>query len=205
MNISLAVCTATLFVAFPLSAQKAKPEPPHENNGHHNPKGNGSDHGGHDEDGGGKGHDDDDKGDKGGSTIVLKNPGAKGAVAAATTSVVAALSTGTLRSNSGALIPASAQARTYAVLVADRDVQTATADLSSALSSAGPEASAILPSLMRSLSSLESKPEKLPGAITQFNRFTAVASSAFISNPAPEFVALHTVLARLTTAANNSK
>jgi len=74
-----------------------------------------------------------------------------------------------------------------------------------ALSTAGPEANAIVPSLMRSLSGLGSNPANLPSAISRFNRFTKAASGVFISNPPPEFLAVHTVLARLTAAAAGAK
>ena len=204
LNVSLVVCTASLFVVFPLMAQKSAPPVLHENNGHHNPHGDDSDHGGHDEDGGGKGHKN-DKDDKGRASLVLKSPGGKASVVAATTSVTTALNAGTLRTTSGALIPVSAQARTHAVLTADRAVPTAPAEMSAALSTAGPEASAIVPSLVGSISGLASNPEKLPTAITEFNRFTRAASGAFIKNPPPEFTALHTVLARLTAAAGSAK
>ncbi len=129
----------------------------------------------------------------------------KSSVTAATTSVTTALNAGALRTSSGALIPLSAQVRTYAVLEGDRSVPNASSEVSAALSTAGPEASAIVPSLMRSLSGLASRPESVPTAITEFNRFTTAASPAFIKNPPAEFIALHTVLARLTAAASGGK
>jgi hypothetical protein len=58
---------------------------------------------------------------------------------------------------------------------------------------------------MRSFSQLESSPARLPSVIVSYNEFTKAASNRFISNPPPEFVALHTVLARLTSAANGAK
>jgi hypothetical protein len=201
-------------VAFPLLAQKASN---HENNGnhgdgnhgHHNPHGNGSDHGGHDEDGGGKGHKDKDDKDngKGGSAVklVLATPKVKGSVAHATVLVTSDLSSGSLKTSTGALIPVAAQARTYSVLVADRTQSASSAEISAALSTAGPAANAIVPSLMRSFASLGSNPDQLPSAITEYNRFTKVASSGFIANPPPEFLAIHEVLARLTAAASSAK
>jgi hypothetical protein len=77
--------------------------------------------------------------------------------------------------------------------------------ISAALSTAGPEASAIVPSLMRSFSGLGSNPAQLPSTISKYNRFTKAASGEFISNPPPEFLALHTVLAQLTAAAGKAK
>ncbi len=215
-KISLVVCTASLFVAFPVLAQKSSNSDDHGdhgdhgNHGHHNPHGNGSDHSGHDEDGSGKGHKDKDKekgegGNKAQIKLVLATPKAKFAVANATTLVTTDLSSGSLKTSGGAPISAAAQAHTYSVLIADPSQSESSAEISSALSSAGPAANAIVPSLMHSFAGLGSNPEQLPAAITEYNRFTKAASSAFISNPPPEYLALHEVLARLTAAASNAK
>jgi hypothetical protein len=224
-RIPLVVCTASLFVVFPVLAQNSGGQGEHGNNGNH---GNGSDHSGHDENGSDKsghdengsdksGHDDngsgDDKGkDKdqgnkghGDDNLVLATSGVRAAVANAATSVTNALSSGSLRTSAGAFIPAAAQAHTYSVLIADPTLSASSAEISAALSTAGPEAYAVVPSLLRRFSGLGSNPAKLPSAIGAFNRFTRAASSAFISNPPPEYLALHTVLARLTAAARSAK
>ena len=209
-KVSLLVCTASLFVAFPVLAQSRAAERQGDH-GNHNPRGNGSDHTGHDENGSGGGQKGDkgDKGDKKGSgrssNLVLADPVATAAVATAATSVTAALRVGSLTTPKGALIAAAAQGTTYDVLTADAALASSSAKMSSAFSAAGPEATAVVPSLISSVSGLSANPSQLPSAITEYNRFTRVASNAFIANPPPEFVALHTVLARLTVAAGSAK
>jgi hypothetical protein len=213
MKVSLVVC-ASLFAVYPVLAQRQDGE--HGHHGHHGHHGNtdhsghnNSDHGGHngDSDHSGDNGDDDDQGDNGhgDDNLVLATPEIRAAVANATSSATAALSSGSLRTSSGAIIPASAQAHTYSVLIADPTLPASSAVISAALSTAGPEASVIVPSLMRSISGLGSNPAQLPSTISRFNRFTKAASGDFISNPPPEFVALHTVLARLTAAASSAK
>ena len=188
LKIPLMVCTASLFVAFPVLAQ-----------------GNNSNHSGHDEDGKSAGHRQDAPHGFGDRSLVLTNPTATAAVAGAMTSVTNTLKSGSLTTQAGAMIPPTAQAHTYSVLTADPALSAPSAATSAALSTAGPEAKAIVPSLMRSLSGLGSNPAYLPAVIADYNRFTKVASSEFIANPPAEFIALHTVLARLTAAANTAK
>jgi hypothetical protein len=224
-RIPLVVCTASLFVVFPVLAQNSGSQGEHGNNGH----GNGSDHSGHDENGSDKsghdengsdksGHDDNgsgddknkDKGDQGNKghgddNLVLATSEVRAAVANAAASVTDALSSGSLRTSAGALIPTSAQAHAYSVLIADPTLSASSAEISAALSTAGPEANAIVPSLLRRFSALGSHPAKLPSAIAEFNRFTRAASSAFLSNPPQEFIAVHTVLARLAAATTSAK
>ena len=220
LNISIMVCTASLFVAFPVLGQgqgaghgNASDHSGHDNDGnsagHRRDRphgfGNGSDHSGHDNDGNSADHRQDAPHGFGDRNLILASPSARAAVATAATSVTAALSVGSLRTSSGAIIPASAQAHTYSVLIADPTLPSSAAVISAALSTAGPAANAIVPSLMRSFSGLGSNPATLPSAIAQYNRFIKAASNEFISNPPPEFLALHTVLARLTTAASSAK
>ena len=215
MKVSLMVFPALLFAAYPVLAQRQDGE--HGHHGHHNGSDhsghNGSDHSGHN-DSDRSGHngddDDDDQGDNGhgehgDDNLVLATPEITAAVADAATSATAALNSGSLRTSSGAIIPASAQTYTYFVFIADPAQSASSAVISAALSTAGPEASAVVPSLMRSFSRLGSNPVHLPSTISKFNRFTKAASPAFISNPPPEFIALHTVLARLTAAASGAK
>jgi hypothetical protein len=216
MKVSLMVCTASLLAVYPILGQRQ--DGVHGHHGHEH--GNGSDRSGHngsdrsgdnDSDRSGDNGDDNkgDKGDKGhghgDDNLVLATPEIRAAVANATSSVTNALSSGSLRTSSGAIIPASAQAHTYSVLIADPTLPASSAVISAALSTAGPEASAIVPSLMRSFSRLGSNPAQLPSTISKYNRFTKAASGEFISNPPPEYLALHTVLARLTAAASNAK
>jgi len=105
----------------------------------------------------------------------------------------------------GTVISASAQSRTFALLTADATQSGSRAEIAAALSTAGPEASAIVPSLMRSFSGLGSSPARLPSVIASYNQFTMTASNGFISNPPPEFLALRGVLAQLTAAASSIK
>ena len=203
LKISLMVCTASLFVAFPVLAQRQDGE--HGHHGHHGHHGNNSNHSGHDEDGKSAGHRQDRPHGFGDRDLVLATPGARAAVATAATSVTTALSSGSLKTSSGVLIPASTQAHTYSVMTADHTLSASSTAISAALSTAGPEASAIVPSLMRSFSGLGSNPAQLPSTISEYNRFTKAASAEFISNPPPEFLALHAVLAQLTTAAASAK
>jgi hypothetical protein len=219
MKVSLMICTASFFAAYPAQGQRQDGVHGHHGHGH----GNGSDHSGHNgsdhsgdndsDHSGDNGHDHDkDKGDKGDKghghgddNLVLATPEMRAAVANAASSVTAALSSASLRTSSGRIIPAPAQAHTYSVLIADPALPASSAAISAALSTAGPEASAIVPSLVRSFSGLGSNPARLPSTISAYNRFTKAASGEFISNPPPEFVALHTVLARLTAAATAAK
>ena len=220
MKVSLMVCTASFFAAYPVHGQRQ--DGVHGHHGHHGHHGigngsdhsghNGSDHSGHnDSDHSGDNGDDHDKdkGDKGhghgDDNLVLATPEVTAAVANATSSVTNALSSGSLRTSSGVIIPASAQAHAYSVLIADPTLSASSAVISAALSTAGPEASAIVPSLMRSFSGLGSNPAQLPSTISKYNRFTKAASGEFIANPPPEFLALHAVLARLTAAASSTK
>ena len=219
LKISLMVCTASLFVAFPVLAQPSgRPGNGSDHSGHDNDGnsaghrqdrphgfGNGSDHSGHDNDGNSAGHRQDAPHGFGDRNLVLANPAATAAVANAASSVTDALSSGSLKTSAGTVIPVSAQARTYSVLTANPDHSASSAVISAALSTAGPEANAIVPSLVNSFSRLASNPASLPSAIYQYNRFTKVASNAFILNPPPEFIALNTVLARLTAAAGSAK
>ena len=210
LRISHLVCTASLFVAFPILAQ-----------------GNNSDHSGHDSDGNSAGHrqdaphgfgntdhtsHDNDGNSAGhrqdgphGFNLVLANPAATAAVATAMTSVTRTLKSGSMTTAAGTVISASAQSRTFALLTADATQSGSTAEIAAALSTAGPEASAIVPSLMRSFSGLGSSPARLPSVIASYNQFTMTASNGFISNPPPEFLALRGVLAQLTAAASSVK
>jgi len=197
LKISLMVCTASLFAVFPVLAQRQ--------DGSHGHHGNNSNHSGHDEDGKSAGHRQDGPHGFGDRNLVLATPEATAAVATATSSVTAALRSGSLKTSSGTVIPASAQAHTFAVMTGDPTLSASSAVISAALSTAGPEARAIVPSLMRSFSGLGSNPAQLPSTISEYNRFTKAASAAFISNPPPEFIALHTVLAQLTAAAASAK
>ena len=216
VRVSIMVCTASLLVTYPVMAQANRHGHGH---GHH---GNGSDHSGHngsdhsgDNDSDRSGHndngddngDDDDQGNngQGEDNLVLATPQITSAVANAARSVTADLGSRSLRTQSGALIPTSAQARTYSVMTSDPMMSESVAQISAALSTAGPEARMIVPALVRSISRLGSNPGRLPTAVSRYNRFTRAASREFLSNPPPEFVALHTVLARLTSAASNTK
>jgi hypothetical protein len=210
LKVSLMVCTASLFVAFPILAQSngnGSDHSGHDNDGnsagHRRDEphgfGNGSDHSGHDEDGNSADHRQDEPHGFG-DNLVLATPAATAAVATAMTSVTSTLKSGSLTTPAGAVIPSRVQSFTYSVLTSDPALSASSRAIAAALSTAGPAANAIVPSLIRSFSQLRSNPRQLPSTIAEYNRFANAASAAFLSNPPPEFLALHTVLARLTAA-----
>ncbi len=210
LKISLMVCTASLFVAFPVLAQSGNgsDHSGHDNDGnsagHRKDRphgfGNESDHSGHDNDGNSAGHRQDAPHGFGDRNLVLANPSVTAAVASALTSVTSTLRSGALTTPAGRIIPSPVQGYTYSVLTADPALAASSAAIAKALSTAGSKANAIVPSLLQSFSELRSNPKQLPATIADYNAFTKAASAAFLSNPPPEFVALHTVLARLTAA-----
>jgi len=214
MKTSLAICTASLFMSFPLAAQSTANHGNGNGNGNGNGHGNGdghghhpnnSNHGGHDDDGNSAGHRQDRPHGFGDRNLVLPSGTPVAAVAGAMTSVTSELKSGSMRSTRGATISEAAQARTYSLLSADPTRSTSAAEISFALSTAGPEASARVPDLVQSFAALKSDPAQLPSVVEQFNGFTKVASNSFIASPPPEFVALHSVLARLVSAATTTK
>jgi hypothetical protein len=186
ITLRLAVCTASLFVAFPLLAQ------------------NNSDHSGHDSDGNSAGHRQDAPHGFGDRVIVLSTPAQTAAVSNAVASVTSALRSGSLTTSSGAIIPAAAQANTYAGMTSDAQA-ISVAPLSAALSSAGSEASAIVPALVSGFSALRSNPAGLPSVVATYNDFTKAASASFIAKPHAEFLTMRAVLAQLTAAAAGAK
>ena len=186
ITLRLAVCTASLFVAFPLLAQTN------------------SDHSGHDSDGNSAGHRQDRPHGFGGN-VVLSTPAQTAAVSNAVASVTSALRSASLTTSSGAIIPAAAQANTYAVMTSDAAKSTSAARLSAALSTAGSGASAIVPALVSGFSALRSNPAELPSVVASYNAFTKAASASFIAKPPAEFLALRAVLAQLTAAAAGAK
>ena len=107
--------------------------------------------------------------------------------------------------SAGLPLPATVQTSTYALLATAPAAASSAAEYSKALSVAGPEAGAIVPSLVRSFSALKSDPAQLPSVVAQFNSFTKAASTTFISNPPPEFRAMHAVLERLVSAAAGTR
>jgi len=188
ITVRIAVCTTSLFLALPLLAQ-----------------GNNSDHSGHDNDGRSAGHRQDAPHGFGDGNVVLSTPAQTAAVSNAVTSVTSALRSGSLTMSSGAIIPATGQANTYAVMTSNGARSTSAAQLAAALSTAGPAASALVPTLVNGFSALRSRPAMLPSVVASYNDFTEVASPAFIAKPPAEFLAMRAVLARLTTAAADAK
>ena len=208
LKVWIVVCTASLFVAFPILAQRQDGEHGHHGDrGHHgnnsNHSGNNSNHSGHDDDGNSAEHRQDAP--HGFGDLVLESAAQVAAVSTEVTSVVSALSSRSLTTLSGASIPTSAQASTYALLTADPAQPAFTGGVSTALSTAGPVAAAMVPSLVYRLSGLSSYPAYLPSVVAQYNDFTKAASSEFIAKPPPEFVAVYAVLAKLTAAADGAK
>ena len=136
---------------------------------------------------------------------------------------VAALSIGTLVSPDGAPVPIAAQGKLYVVLTtslvssdnppavgtlvsnsptAAVDTQDGNAPSVSrfvlSLSGAGTAAQSTLATLTRSLTGLANDPTRVPTAIADFNAFVESASPEFLANPPADFVALHTVLQKVT-------
>jgi len=205
-KLSLAFCTAALFAAYPVLAQSRPAEEGHGQGHGHKGHGNNSNHSGHDDDGNSAGHRKDRPhgfGDD--DNLVLTNPTDAAAVAATMTSVTTALKSGSLLSASGAEVPQAAQARTYAVLSSGPTQSASTAEMLTALSTAGSAATAIAPALVRGFSGLSSNPGQLPAVIAKYNDFTNAASNSFIANPPPEFIAIHAVLKQLTSASTGTR
>ena len=198
IKLALALCTAFLFSAFPILAQSESGF--EHGRGKGRGHGNNSNHSGHDDDGNSAGHRKDRPHGFGDRNLVLANHADAAAVAASMTSVRAALQSGSLSTPAGKVLPREAQGRTYAVLSGESRESTSFANVSAALSAAGPEASAIVPSLVKGFSELSSNPAQLPSVVSAFNNFTKAASNEFIANPPPEFLAMHAVLARLIVA-----
>jgi len=204
MKLALAFCTASFFVAYPLLAQSSTGL--EHGRGHGNGHGNNSNHSGHDDDGNSAGHRQDRPhgfGDD--DNLVLAGRFNVTSVATAVTATTGALRTGSLSTPAGALVPAQAQAHAYALLSSDLTPTASVAAISNALSTAGPAASAMVPKLLESFASLRTDPSRLPGVVAQYNRFTNAASNEFISNPPAEFLAMHSILARLVSAAGTTK
>jgi hypothetical protein len=202
-KISLALCTASLFLAYPLTAQSSNGLSHGRGHGHGH-HGNNSNHSGHDDDGNSAGHRKDAPHGFGDPNLVLTGNANVGAVAAAVASATSSLRSGSMTTLTGAVIPSPAQTRTYDLLTASVPSSSAT-EISTALSTAGPAASPFVPDLVRGLSELKSDPARLPAVIAQFNGFTNAASSAFIASPPPEYIAMHSVLARLVAAAGSAR
>jgi len=201
---AFAVATASLFMAFPLLAQSESGF--EHGRGHGRGHNNNSNHSGHDDDGNSAGHRKDRPhgfGDD--DNLVLRNPTDAVAVAATMSSVTAALKSGSLVSASGTAVPQQAQAHAYAMLTAGPTQTAPNAAMLAALSTAGPAANAIAPSLLRGFSGLSVNPAQLPAVVARYNDFTKAASDSFIANPPPEFIAIHAVLKQLTVASSGTK
>ena len=186
---SIAVCTASLFIALPVFAQ-----------------GNNSDHSGHDNDGKSAAHRQDAPHGFGSrANIVLSTPEQSAAVATALTSVRSQLRSGSFRASPGATISTSAQSNLYGVIDSDDAKSPAATALSAKLVTAGSKASPIVPDLVSGFGALRSQPAVLPSVVSRFNDFTNAASPGFITNPPAEYLAMRAMLAQLTTAAANAK
>ncbi|HJP61629.1 MAG TPA: hypothetical protein VJ865_16590 [Gemmatimonadaceae bacterium] len=198
-KIAIALGTASLFFAFPLLAQSSQGL---EHGRGHGRGHNNSNHSGHDDDGNSAGHRQDAPHGFGNRNIVLATPASIASVAAAVTAANAALKTGALTTPSGGIIPAPAQAATYGALTNNA---SSLAAIESALSTAGPSANAFVPGLVKGFARLTATPASLPSVLDDYNGFTKAASNEFIANPPPEYLAVHSVLARLVAAASTRK
>ena len=213
-QLALAILTASFYIAFPASAQTAASREGHDDghgHGHgHGHHGNNSNHSGHDDDGHSAGHRKDgpqgfgdDFGDD--DNLVLANPGNKASVASAVTSVATDLKSSSLKSTEGGAIPAAAQNKAYLLRAGDVNLPASKSAMIAALSTAGPDANAIAPSLVESFAALRTDPARLPAVVAAYNKFTKAASSSFIASPPPEFLAIHAALARFVEAAGATK
>ena len=134
---------------------------------------------------------------------MLTNPAVTASVSSALTTVTADLRSASLTTPTGTVIPTIAQRRTLALLSGDA-IENDPATVA-ALSTAGPEAAALVPYVMDAFADLKEDPASLPTAGEEYNNFTKAASREFIANPPAEFLALNTVLARLVSAAGTQK
>ena len=191
VKLSVAACAASLFIALPLLAQGRSGES----------HGNNSDHSGHDNDGKSAGHRHDAPH---GYNVVLSTPAQSAAVTSALGTVSSQLRSASFRASPGKSIPASVQSSLYAVLATD-NAESAAANVSAKLSSAGAKAAQLVPDLVSGFVTLRTRPEVLPSVVSRFNEFTNVASPDFIVSPPAEYLAMRAVLAQLTTAAANAK
>ncbi|HKR08936.1 MAG TPA: hypothetical protein VJS39_07100 [Gemmatimonadaceae bacterium] len=204
------ICALALFATAPVYAQ---------DHGHHYGRGHGkgnphTDKQGHNNNGSDKNGDDGDDFDGDHDYSVLQTRMGE---------VVSSLSIGTLTTPDGAPIPISAQGKLYVVLtnsivsaenppaagtmvstVAESAVDSPDANAPSisrfvlALSASGTGAQSKLTTLTRDLSGMAYDPKRVPRAVISFNDFVKSASSEFLANPTPEFIALHTILQKLT-------
>ena len=188
MKLSIAACTASLFIALPAFAQ-----------------GNNSDHSGHDNDGKSAGHRQDAPHGFGSHNIVLSTPAQAAAVSGALTSVSSQLRSGSYRASADRAIPIAAQSNVYALLESAAAQSPTLSTISAKLYSAGPKAGQIVPDLLRGFAALRTQPDVLPSVVSTFNDFTNAASPGFITNPPPEFLTMRAMLAQLTAAAANAK
>jgi hypothetical protein len=140
-----------------------------------------------------------------GTMPALATPAVQLAVVGAADRVTSSLTMGSLPSLSGALIPPRVQAQILAVLTESSPTSAPAARLSGVLTTAGARAAAALPALMTSLAGLASNPSHLAPAIGSYNQFVSAASARFLANPPPEFLAVQSVLSRLTIAAAAAK
>ena len=188
MRLSIAVCTASMFIALPAFAQ-----------------GNNSDHSGHDNDGKSASHRQDAPHGFGGRDMVLSTPAQSAAVTSALTSVSSQLRSASFRASPGAAIPAAAQSSLSALIDSDDAKSPAATSLAAKLLTAGPKASRMVPDLLSGFAALRTRPAVLPSVVSIFNDFTNAASPGFITSPPAEFLAMRSVLAELTAAAANAK
>ena len=148
MRLSIAACTASLFIALPAFAQ-----------------GNNSDHSGHDNDGKSAGHRKDAPHGFGRHDMVLSTPVQAAAVSNALNVVSSQLRSGSCRAAATSAIPAAAQANVRALLESDDGQAPTDPAISAKLYAAGPKAGKIVPDLLNGLAALRSQPAVLPSVV----------------------------------------
>jgi hypothetical protein len=143
-----------------------------------------------------------------GTVPAPATPAIQAAIATATATVNAQLTSGSLTSVTGATIPAAVVSQVGSVLTSTSSVNPsggaaspAATALASSIGTSGAPAS-VVASLIESLSGLISNPApgQLTAAIGNFNAVVEGASPAFLANPPAQFLAIQTVLAALSAA-----
>lgn len=134
-----------------------------------------------------------------GQVAATANPTVQAAVAQASATVAAQLSTGTMTTPTGVSIPVAAQQAVAAVMTTN--VVNSPAGLALAAELGGNTAAA---ALVESVTGLLSSPAtgQLASAIGNLNAIVDAAPVEFLANPPPAFVAIQASLAAMVQAAN---
>jgi hypothetical protein len=140
-----------------------------------------------------------------GTVAVPATPAASASLAAVAQTVNAAITSGSLRTRSGAPIPAAAQSQIAAVLNDSLPTTRPAAELSALLAQVG-VAGMTVAALAESLTGLLSNPApgQLAAAVGNYNEMIQSAPASLLLNPPPQLLAIQAVLARLSAATHTS-